>query len=626
MIRPCHIDEFAGGGGASEGHRIAMEIKNRLVRTAAVNHDQEAVCMYRMNHTRAQTFCQDVFKIDPIDMLKALGYSMEEILAAAAGSGLLPFLIESGWFSPDCKHFSKAKGAALLDKRIRGLAWILLKWCGRMGGGQFRRGPACPGVMFLENVEEFQTFGPLIADRCKLTGRVIKRDGSVAAPGERVPYWEQKLVPDPKRKGLYFRRLVAWLRSFGAVVEWRELRACDYGAPTIRKRLFMIIRFDGQPIVWPEATHGDPDSEEVKSGKLLPWVPAAAILDFTLPCPSVFMTRKQAQAFKRKTGIKIQRPLADDSHHRLAWGVKRFVMDAAEPFIVPLTHQGPPRGQSVKEPLKTITGANRGEQALVVPGLAQFISENSNASHQRSFSANEPLRTICAQVKGGHFSAVAASLVKMRGSSKSHPPGSSLAEPVPTISAGGQHHALSVAYLAQHNTGEEGHSLAQPVSTLTGKCSHQQLTFAALAKYYGSEQAPEMTGPLHTVTTKDRFALIEAQGVIPILTPELARKARRVARWLRSHGVEFEGEFAMCGEYVIVDVGMRMLTPRELYRAQGFPEGYIIDRGITPDGEVILLSKTAQVKMCGNSVSPLVAAAIMLANLNTPIETSEVAA
>jgi DNA (cytosine-5)-methyltransferase 1 len=621
VIRPSHIDEFAGGGGASEGHRIAMEIKKRLVRSAAVNHDHEAVCMYRMNHGASKTFCQDVFKVSPTDMLHALGYTDEEIKSAVG------FLIESGWFSPDCKHFSKAKGAALLDKRVRGLAWILLKWAGFGGGGKFQRGPACPGVMFLENVEEFQTFGPLIADRDEATGRVIRRDGTVAAAGARVPYWDQKLVPDPKRKGLYFRRFVRWLESFGARVEWRELRACDYGAPTIRKRLFMIIRFDGGEIVWPEATHGDPASEEVKSGKLLPWIPAAAVIDFSLPCPSILMTKRQAAAYKKRTMIKIQRPLAHDSQHRLAVGVKRFMMDAAEPFIVNLTHQGGVRNESVLDPLRTITGAKRGEKAIVMPTLAaQFITEHANASHQRNFPVDVPLRTICAQVKGGHFASVAASLVKLRGSSKSHPPGSDLRGPVHTISAGGQHHGFGVAYLAQHNTGMVGHELTEPLSTVSGKGCHQQPVFAALAKYYSTEQVPEMNQPLHTITTKERFALIEAQGVIPVLTPDLAKKARRIARWLRSHGVEFEGEFAMVGEYVIVDIGMRMLTPRELYRAQGFPENYIIDRGVDQLGRVILLSKTAQVKMCGNSVSPLVAAAIIGANVGNPIQHHKVAA
>jgi DNA (cytosine-5)-methyltransferase 1 len=259
-------------------------------------------------------------------------------------------------------------------------------------------------------------------------------------------------------------------------------------------------------------------------------------------------------------------------------------------------------------------------ELATLPPLGQILVEDG------TLSTDQLRQALAAQVKGGHFSSVAAHLVKLRGGSKDHAPTSALSEPLHTISAGGQHHGLAVAYLAQHNTGEEGRPLTQPVSTLTGKCSHQQLTFAALAKYYGSEQAPEMMQPLHTVTTKDRFALIEAQGVIPVLTPELVKKAHRVARWLRSHGEKFEGEFAMCGEYVIVDVGMRMLKPRELYRAQGFPESYIIDRGVDEAGRVVLLSITAQVKMCGNSVSPLVAAAIIGANLNTPNQTSEVAA
>jgi DNA (cytosine-5)-methyltransferase 1 len=224
-----HIDEFCGGGGASEGYRQATGREVSLV----VNHKVEAVNMHRINHSAARHICQDVFAVDPIAALKMLGYTEEEIAAAARICG---FLIRSGWFSPDCKHFSKAKGAALLDKRIRSLVWIMLKWCGRGGGGNFRRGPACPMVMFMENVEEFKTFGPLVADRCEVTGRVIKRDGTVAAPGEHVRYWDQKLVPCKKRMGLYFKRFIRWLQAFGAAVEWRELRACDYGAATLRNR------------------------------------------------------------------------------------------------------------------------------------------------------------------------------------------------------------------------------------------------------------------------------------------------------------------------------------------------------------------------------------------------------
>ncbi len=612
MIGPHHIDEFAGGGGAGEGFKIAMGREASLT----VNHNPEAVGMNRMNHQTAQHFCQDVFKVDPIDALKLLGYSEAEIWrAAGVVPGLREFLIASGWFSPDCKHFSKAKGAALLDKRIRGLVWIILKWVGR-GGLNGRRGPACPGVVFMENVEEFKTFGPLVAARCPKTGRVIKKDGTVAAPGEHVRYWDQRLVPDKKRLGLYFKRFVRWLESFGAVVEWRELRACDYGAPTIRQRLFLIARFDGQPIAFPVPTHGDPSSAAVLAGQLKPWPVAADCIDFDLPCPSVFLTRRQAKRAK----LRVQRPLANDSHHRLAWGVKRFVMDAAEPFIVDLTHRGGFRGQGITQPFRTITGANRGEKALVSPELAApFVTYGQHGGASRD--VRDPMHTITASKKDTNLLA-SAFMVKMRGNPASHPPGQALDQPLGTISAGGQHHGVVVAHLAQHNTGMVGHAMTESLSTISGKGCQQAVVFSAIAKYYGTEQAPEMRQPMHTVTTKDRFALLEASGVIPPLTPDLVKKAHRVARWLRSHGVEFEGEFAMCGDYVIVGVGMRMLTPRELYRAQGFPESYIIDRAMmqTESGAWIEvpLSRTAQIRMVGNSVSPPVAAALIAANLSTP--------
>jgi DNA (cytosine-5)-methyltransferase 1 len=316
-----------------------------------------------------------------------------------------------------------------------------------------------------------------------------------------------------------------------------------------------VARFDGQPIEFPQPTHGDPESAEVKSGKLLPWVYAAACLEFNHECPSVLMTKRQARAYTKRTGIKLQRPLVKATHRRLAKGVSRHVINAKKVLVV------------------------------LPSGAAHFISENANASHHRNFSAIEPLRTICAQVKGGHFS-------------------------------------LGAVFLAQHNTGMVGHSGREPLSTIVGRGAQQNVVFCSMVKYYGADQDPQMGEPLHTITTKDRFGLVEVQGALPELTPALAVKARRVARWLRANGVKVEGEFAMVGAYVIVDVGMRMLKPRELYRAQGFPESYVIDRCLveTKSGAWIdrPLSGTEQIHMCGNSVSPPVAAALIRANLNTP--------
>jgi DNA (cytosine-5)-methyltransferase 1 len=649
-----HIEEFAGGGGATTGRRLAT---GRSV-DVAVNHDLEAIAMHAINHPETLHYCESVWKVDPLDVL-------EEVARRSGVGEVMRVAVGSGWFSPDCKHFSKAKGGSLFDKRIRGLAYIILKWCGRAGGGSFLRGPACPLVLFLENVEEWQTWGPLIAKRCPATGRVVKIGGEVAAVGEVVPYAQQWLIPDPARAGLYFRRFIRTLEKFGGVCAWRELRACDYGAPTIRKRLFLIVRFDGAPIVWPEPTHGDPESAAVKSGKLKPWLTAASCIDFSRPCPSIFLTKPQA----RKVGCI--RPLAKATRARIAEGVRRYVLEAKKPFIVELTHEGNRGFAGIDDPLKTITGANRGEKAVVSPVLAPIITEHANASHQRNFAANAPLRTQCAQVKGGHFAVVAPVLHGCGGRAGQSRPrsagepvgtqtakadtcvaavhltkfrsgavGSEAGEPMPTVTAnsfikrpgGCAPIGVVSAFLAQHNGGMVGHAPTEPVSTLTGKGSNQAVIHAALTKYYGAQQDPQMGEAMHTVTTKDRFALLETTSIRPPFTPELAAMARRVAKFLRKHGVQFDGEFAMVGDFVIIDIGMRMLTPRELYNAQSFPADYIIDRGVIEreDGTLqqIPLTKTAQVKMCGNSVCPVMAEALIAANPpRYPVEeTEEIAA
>lgn len=594
------IEEFAGGGGATTGRRMAT---GRSV-DVAVNHSLAAIAMHAMNHPETLHFCQDVWKVDPLDVL--------EMVAKLRGWGeAVRVAVASGWFSPDCTFFSKAKGGATLDARVRALCWILLKWCGRGArkgrvrvGKRDRRdrhgdhgtGPACPLILYMENVEEFKSNGPLVAKRDPKTGRVVKRDGSVAAPGEHVRYRDQWLVPCRKRAGLYFTRFIRWLRALGAAVEWRELRACDYGAPTIRKRLFLIIRFDGQPIVWPEPTHGDPASEAVKSGRRKPWREAWECLDFTLPCPSIFMTRRQARAYYKRTGIRIQRPLVKATCGRVAEGARRHVIEEADPFLIAIAHgeASPQTGKkrwgkghrTVRAPMPTLTGSN--EHALVT-----------------------------------------AHLVKLRGDNV----GQAVTTPAHTLSAQGNHLGLIASFLAQQNGGEVGHQsyghpLTEPVSTLSSKGAQQQLVALSLTKYYGADQDPRLREPMCTMTTRDRVAVTALPLEIPPLTPEKAKKARRVARFLRRHGVPIEGEFAMVGEFVVWDLGMRMLTPREQYRVQGFPEETIIDRGLKEvDGrmQVVPLTKTEQVQMCGNSVSPPVAAAIIAAN-QPRLDREEVAA
>lgn len=545
----------------------------------------------------------------------------------------------------NCKHFSKAKGGKPVEKGIRDLAWVVVRWARRKAGG--------PRVIILENVEEFRTWGPLGED-----GR-----------------------PCPLRKGATFKRWVGELKRLGYTVDWRELRACDYGAPTIRKRLFLIARRDGEPIVWPAPTHGDPTSEAVRDGRLKPWRTAAEIIDWSLPCHSIFLTPEEAKA------IGVRRPLADATMARTAKGVWRYVLEAVRPFIVPITHVGDTRVHSLDDPLRTITTARRGEQALVTPFITKF---NTGAT---GHAAGEPLHTITAAHSETHpggaapLGIVAPHLMTMRNADK---PFTGADQPTHTITAGGarqglvaaflaqnniengggakagrpvdapvstilqsgSHQGLVTAFLAQNNYQEPGHDARTPMSTIVAKGStqsviavnlshlyssntnggqghpdfpaktvttggHHAICASFLTKYYSTDQDPDLAEPLHTATTKPRFGLAEVLAAAPPFGPEHHARARQVADLLRAHGLWDEREFVTVDidgiTCVIVDLGMRMLTPRELFRAQGFPESYIIDR--RPDGTPI--SKSDQVAKCGNSVCPPIAAALVAANFAT---------
>jgi DNA (cytosine-5)-methyltransferase 1 len=554
------VDNFAGGGGASTGIEAAL---GRQV-DVAINHDLDAVELHTINHPHTRHLCESVWDVDPAKL--------------CAGRP-----VRLAWFSPDCTHFSKAKGGRPVKKEVRGLAWVVLRWAAAVR----------PAVIMLENVEEFKTWGPLGKDN----------------------------RPCPLRKGKTFTRWKSQLQAMGYSIEHRELRACDYGAPTIRKRLFIIARCDGEPIVWPQATHGDPQSPGVKSGKLKPFRTAAECIDWSLPCPSIFERKK---------------PLAEATLRRIAKGIMRYVVDNPDPFIVSYygeKQNDKGRGQKMSEPLRTQTTENR--FALVTP----FVTEHANASSPRSMSAEEPLRTVCAAVKGGHFalvstflakhytgvvgsdlqdplgtattidhhSLVAASLVRHFGQSV----GGSVKAPTPTILPGGMGKTGLVAASLVRNFGKSWDAdPAKPACTITGKakdalvtshlvklrgtCKDGQATTAPmptvtagglhvgevrafLLKYYGTDQDPNLTEPLHTITTRDRFGLVTVKGI----------------------------------EYQIADIGMRMLSPRELFRAQGFPDDYIIDR--RADGTPI--TKTAQVRLCGNSVCPPIAEALVRANV-----------
>lgn len=549
------VDLFAGGGGASTGIEQAI---GRAV-DIAVNHDPEAIALHTANHPQTTHYISDVFEVDPL------------VVTNGQPIGLL-------WASPDCKHFSKAKGGKPVSKKIRSLAGVVIKWANLPLDIR-------PDVICLENVEEFQTWGPLIKRK------ITTKDEA----GNTVETWGE--FPCDKRKGQTFKRWVASLRKLGYVVEWKELRACDFGAPTIRKRLFLVARCDGLPIVWPEPTHAAADSLPARSKKLKPWRTAAECIDWSIPAPSIFERNK---------------PLAEATCRRIAKGLQRYVMEAANPFIVSLTHQGGDRTEAITEPFKTITGAHRGEKALIVPTMIQTGYGERPGQAPRVPGLEKPIGTL---VGGQKHALVQAFLTKFRSGSVGTP----MDEPIHTVTAGGtpvrastgnvmgmvtahmvtidnnsskgghtaateplkttvteNRHALVTSNLIKLRGTNVGSATDEPLHTISAQGTHHAEVRAFLIKYYGTDQDPRLTEPMHTVPTKDRFGLVTIHGT----------------------------------EYAIVDIGLRMLTPRELYRAQGFPEDYLID--IEANGKP--LTKTAQVRMCGNSVCPPMSRAIVAAN------------
>jgi DNA (cytosine-5)-methyltransferase 1 len=526
------VDSFAGGGGASLGIEWALGRGPHI----AINHDKEAIALHAANHPDSEHYPEDVWHVDPV------------VACAGRKVGLM-------WLSPDCRHHSKAKGGKPVEKKIRGLAWTACRWAKAVR----------PRVIVLENVEEFQQWGPLM----KVAGG-----------------WR----PDPARKGHTFNRFVARLRRLDYRVEWKELRACDYGTPTIRKRLFLIARCDGRPIVWPKPTHG--------KGREHPWRTAAECIEWAIPCPSIF-ERKKA--------------LADNTLRRIARGIKRYVIDSPTPFIVqyhsakrpgddriatvdaPLGTQtvenrfgivtpliagvGGRAGQSperrVDQPYQTIT--SKGDAALVAPFLKPRYGEREG-QEPRIRSLEQPAPVVVPTGNGGDL--VSAFLAKHYGD-RGQRPASEMTEPVSTITASDHNALVSSTLINLHGTSDShlsARSMTQPMPTITASGLHAAEVRAFLCAYYGNEKdGGSLHDPARTVTSKDRFGLVTVEGV----------------------------------EYQIADIGMRMLAPRELYRAQGFPDSYDID--IEYNGKP--MTKTAQVRMCGNSVCPPLAAAIVSANL-----------
>ena len=535
-MREIVVDNFAGGGGASTGIEMAI---GRSV-DIAINHDPAAIAMHRANHPTTEHYTEDVFDIDPLE--------------ACAGRP-----VGLAWFSPDCKHFSKAKGGKPVSKKIRGLSWVILRWAMTVR----------PRVMMMENVEEIQTWGPLITTSAG------------------------KTIPDPARAGETFQGFIAMLTTgirndhpafyeaceflkispasreaallligLGYKVDFRELRACDYGAPTIRKRFFLIARCDGQPIVWPEPTHADPDSPEVASGMKKPWVPVADVLDFSAPCPSIFASSEE---IFDQYGIHAVRPLADATMRRIANGVMKYVVNNPRPFIVQCKFHNEP--QDSDKPLSTITSV--GSHMLVAPNLIQYHSEQTE--NVRGQEVDKPLMTVDASNRYGLVETFISKYYTGQDTA------SRTDEPLPTVTAI-DHNALCAVTVTQFNNHCKGQSVDKPLNTMTAQTNHFGEVRAFLVKYYSNgDGGSGCDKPAPTITAKDRLGLVTVRGQ----------------------------------DYAIVDIGLRMLTPRELFDAQGFPDDYIID--VDADGKPY--PKSEQVARCGNAVCPPIPAALVRANL-----------
>lgn len=505
MLLPLLVDNFAGGGGASCGIKMAT---GRDV-DIAVNHDGSALVMHEANHPGTLHLCEDVFNVNPAEVTNGRKVGL-------------------GWFSPSCTHFSRAKGSVPLDSKIRGLATVAVDWA-RYSDMH---------LLVLENVDEFRTWGPL------------RKDGK----------------PDKRSIGKYFNKMINDLRQLGYRVEWKSLKGCDYGAPTSRKRLFMIGRKHNKPIYWPEPTHFPP----ITAARIgLPaYKTAASCIDWSIPCPSIFDRKK---------------PLVPNTMKRIAKGLWKFIINCENPYIVP--------------------------EHLALP----FLTEHANGSSQRVMSVEDPLRTQCAQVKGGHFALVSAFIAKHYGGPNGNQtPGSSLEVPLHSITAVDHNSVVAATLMRQFGT-SSGYDIEKPMPTIMsngaggktgviaatltrdfgqsdstslhepmptvmpGGGGKTNLVEAFLVKYYGSDVGADLNNPLPTITTRDRMGLVTVNRE----------------------------------QYVIVDIGMRMLQPHELFKAQGFPADYILNP-IMPNGKP--MTKGDQVKMVGNSVCPPLAAAIVKAN------------
>ena len=607
------VDNFAGGGGASTG----IELATGRVVDIAINHDPDAILMHRTNHPHTVHYQASVWDVDPVEV------------CGGRPVGL-------AWFSPDCKHFSKAKGGKPVDKNIRGLAWIVLRWAGTVR----------PRVIILENVEEFQTWGPV-------------RRGH----------------PVKSKTGQTFRQWLGQLEALGYTVEWRELVAADYGAPTTRKRFFLIARSDERPIVWPEPTHAPADSQEVKAGTKKPWRSAAEIIDWNLPTPSIFATKEEV---RERYGVAAVRPLARNTMRRVARGVDKFVIRSASPFLVIVNHAGEFRGQGLAEPIQTITAKHGygvaspvmapltmhnnqnavgtsitdpvntitgtgagGHQMLITPTLAAI---GQTGGGDRCRNVEEPTHT---QVSKAEECVVCPAMIQYHTEQTERVRGQGVTDPIMTIDASNRY-GLAAATLTKYYNGDHNQDAAAPLHTITTR-DREGLTVANLSKFYGGVVGAAASDPLPTVTAVDHNALQTAHmvkmkgtnlggqaqdplqtitaggGHHGVVTTRIAKAepGADLQNWPKIRAVlnEFCGYhledtevilFLIGGAwYFMADIGLRMLTPRELYRANGFPDDYKIERDYTGKE----YGKTKQVARCGNAVPPPFATALVRANL-----------
>ena len=619
----CFVDSFAGGGGASTGIELATGHPIDI----AINHNEAAIMMHQRNHPLTEHYIEDIWAVDP--------------KVAVRGRH-----VKLAWFSPDCKHFSRAKGSALVDKKIRGLAWVVLKWAAAVR----------PDVIMLENVPEFVTWGPV-----------------------------RKGKPVKSKAGQTYEKWLSQLKALGYEVETRKICAADVGAPTIRTRFHLVARCDGKPIVWPKRTHAPRDSEEVKSGKLLPWRSAAEIINWDLECPSIFATKAE---IKEKYGINAIRPLRDNTLRRIAKGLDKFVLKNAEPFIVPVGY-GEKKGQTPrthdpKEPLSTVVSSTK--QYVCDPVMTPYSVECNHGGERQARGLDDPLNTVTGKFTGGvaspvmtpfhmhnHSNAVGTDVREpvntvtgvgaqmviepvctpyiMCNNAGNAP--HEVGEPTPTITTGNRnfvvaphliqyhseqsskevrgqkinepiqtvdaanHYGLTATYLTEYyGNGRDGISVKDPMQTITAK-DRECITMAHLAHFKGKDKGQHPLDPLMTITARDgqfadvRTMLVKWNGHTDLgYWPEVRKMLNKYCDYnIAENEILIISIFGIW--YFISDIGLRMLSPRELYDAMGFPHDYIIDKDINGNA----ITRTDQVARCGNAVCPAVAEALTRANL-----------